>query len=128
MKLRFALLMALAFVVCVAFQCRKGEPQAPCFKGKLAIKGQCVNYTVQLLQGNIDTFHIQAFWKDDHTGETYKNVFALGNPCAFPDSIKQGDEFYFTYGGEPQNCVLCMAYYPKPQKSLTIKVLDKPCQ
>lgn len=128
MKIHFALLIALAFVVCAAFQCRKEEPKAPCYKGKLAVKGQCGNYTVQLLQGTIDSAHFEATWKDDNTGQTYTNVFAVGNPCAFPDSIKQGDEFYFTFGGEPQNCMLCMAYYPKPKKSLTIKVLDKPCQ
>ncbi|GAA4733939.1 hypothetical protein [Flavisolibacter ginsenosidimutans] len=128
MTIRFVAFLALAFVICAAFQCRKDTVQNSCFKGKLAIKGMCGNYTVQLLQGSLDTTSIEANWQDEVTGKTYTNVFALGNPCSFPDSIKQGNEFYFTLGSEPQNCLLCLAYYPKPKKSLSIKVLDKPCQ
>lgn len=100
--------------------------QAHQYKGKLEVKGICMNYTIRLLEGNMDTSTIVASWKDEVTGKSYNNVFALGSPCTFPSGIKEGDEFYFTIDEKPvQNCAVCLAYYPKPSRSLAIKVIEK---
>ena len=110
-------------------KCNKNQAgNSSCYKGKLVVAGICSNYTIQLLDGTIDTTKIEANWKDDVTGKSYTKVFALGSPCTFPTTIKEGDEFYFTLDDSKQQCAVCMAYYPKPQKALSIKVIDKPCK
>ena len=108
-------------------QCKKNKASTTCFKGRLEVKGMCSNYTIKLVEGNLDTTKIVANWKNEVTGKTYSNVFALGSPCSFPATLNEGDEFYFTLDAPVQNCAVCMAFYPKPQKSLSIKVLEKPC-
>ena len=99
-----------------------------CFKGRLEVKGPCSNYTIKLLEGVMDTSNLVASWKNEATQKTYTHVFALASACSFPDTIKEGDEFYFTLGSKPQNCMVCMIYYPKPPKALSITVLGQPCQ
>jgi len=85
-----------------------------------------MNYTIKLLGGDIDTSQISSNWTDEVTGKQYKKVFALANPCSFPSSIKQGDEFYFYLDTSTEKgCITCMAYYPKPPKKLSIKVAEK---
>lgn len=98
-----------------------------CFKGRLEIKAMCGNYTVKVLEGNIDPSLIQQSWKDRTTGKTYENVFRLANSCNLPSSVKEGDEFYFQIQNKNEECAECQAYYPTPEKSLHIKVLDKAC-
>jgi hypothetical protein len=92
-------------------------------KGKLEIKALCMNYTIRLVEGTLDTSQIVAHWTDQSSGKSYTNVFGLASPCDFPSNIKQGDEFYFTIDTAKQNnCAVCMAYYPTPPKKLIIKV------
>lgn len=95
-------------------------------KGRLEIAGICMNYTISVVEGNPGKDAVEANWTDETTNKTYTNAFRLGNPCDFPSTIKQGDEFYFridtTKGKE---CAVCMAYYPTPSKSLSIKVIEK---
>lgn len=94
------------------------------FKGKLEIAGICMNYTIRVLEGQIDTSLIEARWTDDVSKKVYTNVFRLENPCQFPSTIKQGDEFYFKIdSSETKPCTVCMAYYPTPNKAVSIKVL-----
>lgn len=99
-----------------------------CYKGKLEIKGICSNYTIRVLEGNIDTSKIATQWTDENTGKNYTNVFALESPCSFPADIKEGDEFYFTIKEEKdKDCNVCMAYYPTPPKRLAITVSKTAC-
>src|SRR5215210_851129 len=70
--------------------------KAGCYKGRLEIKGICSNYTITVLEGNLDSSKISKSWTDENTNKTYSNVFALDSPCSFPRDIEQGDEFYFT--------------------------------
>jgi hypothetical protein len=108
--------------------CKKDRVSSGCYKGKLAVKGICSNYTIQVTGGNIDTSLIVGSWRDEQTGVTYKNVFGLGSPCTFPARLKEGDEFYFTIDNNSvQNCVQCMAYYPTPEKKLSISVRSTSC-
>jgi hypothetical protein len=105
--------------------CHKKTTASNCYKGQLAVKGICMNYTIKLLEGKTDTSLFQAQWKDEHTDQSYTNVFALADRCNFPANINEGDTFYFTIDStQVQNCMVCMAYYPVPAKHLFIKVVD----
>jgi len=104
----------------------KNKNESSAYKGKLEVKGMCMNYTIKLLEGNIDASKLAAEWKNEVTGKTHTNVFALGSVCNFPSTINEGDEFYFTIDTTyVSNCAGCLAYYPKPAKSIAIKVVNK---
>ena len=95
------------------------------YKGRLEVKGACANFTIKLLEGNLDTSLITKEWKDERTGKTHYNVFALKSHCTFPSSINEGDDFYFTIDSNyVQRCMTCLIYYPTPQKYLAIKVVN----
>ena len=99
-----------------------------CFKGKLEIKGGCMNYTISIREGKMDTALFAPSWTDENTGKGYTNVFALESKCDFPASINEGDEFYFTIDSNvKRDCSVCMMYYPVPQKKLSIRVVSNPC-
>ncbi len=110
--------------------CKNKKTSSPqhCYKGKLEIKAACMNYTISVLKGNIDTTLFAANWTDESTGKAYQNVFALDSRCSFPSTINEGDEFYFTIDSTTvQNCAVCLLYYPVPPKKVKIKVLPQPC-
>jgi len=108
--------------------CKQNHLPAGCYKGKLEIKALCMNYTISIQSKDFDSSMVVANWTDETTSKTYKNVFELGSKCTFPDSLKAGDEFYFTIDTTSvQKCMVCMAYYPTPPKKLSIKVLNGPC-
>jgi len=101
--------------------------QEGCFKGRLERKGICMNYTIRVLEGQIDPSLVEAEWTDTVAGTTHYNVFRLGSPCGFPDDIEEGDEFYFRMVEADPDCVICMAYYPTPSKEISIEVLSEGC-
>lgn len=120
---KFILLSLLATLLLAAGDCspKKGETR---LRGRLELAGICMNYTIAVLEGDPGKDAVEETWTDETTGKQYKKVFKLGNPCDFPSGIRQGDEFYFTLdtsAGKP--CTVCMAYYPTPAKSLSIKVV-----
>ena len=121
------LLLAIAAIsILSASDCGKKKASAGSYKGRLEIAALCMNYTIKLTEGKIDTSLLAATWTDEATNKSYTDVFRLGNPCDFPDSIKQGDEFYFTIDtSQTKECAVCMAYYPTPPKVLSIKVTGK---
>ncbi len=122
MKILVAFTMISFFSLPVK-DCNQKKNESSLLKGKLEIKALCLNYTIRLVEGNVDTSKIVANWTDETTGKSYKNVFGLGNACDFPSTIKEGDEFYFIVATEKEkNCAVCMAYYPTPRKKLIIKV------
>lgn len=130
MKLILIVYLALASGVS-ADGCKKPSKIAgDCFKGRLEVKGQCMNYTIKVLEGNIDPSRMMRSWKDEGTGKVHENVFRLGSVCNFPPEIQQGDEFYFRIESTPgaKGCAVCMAYYPTPDKELTIVVQKNSCQ
>lgn len=100
--------------------------QVKIYKAKLEIKAICMNYTLRLVEGSIDTSLISGNWMDETTHKTYQNVFALGNPCTFPATIQQGQDFNFVIDttSAQKQCAVCMAYYPTPPKKLFIKVVE----
>lgn len=124
MKL-FILLAAFSILFLSASDCTPKKKTVR-YKARLEIKAICMNYTIRLLEGDMDTSLIASSWVDPSTKKTYPDVFALGNPCNFPSGIKQGDEFYFMIDTAKQkDCMVCMAYYPTPPKKLSIKVTDR---
>jgi len=95
------------------------------YKGRLEIKGICMNYTISVIDGDIDTSLVERQWTDENTGKSYTNVFALDQQCNFPDTIDAGEEFYFRVDSVKKECTVCMAYYPVPRKRLPIIVVNK---
>lgn len=123
---RFLILATIFLLTISAEKCTGKKDAGEIYKGRLEIKAICMNYTVKLLEGNIDTSKIVSTWTDETTNKSYSNVFALENPCNFPASLKQGDEFYFVLDSAIQEpCAVCMAYYPTPGKKLSIKIIQK---
>ena len=121
----FILLSAFTTLLLSSGDCSKKKVSSEKYKGKLEIAGICMNYTISVIEGKADASVIDASWKDETNGKSYRNVFKLANPCSFPASIKQGDEFYFTIDTlKGKQCTVCMAYYPTPSKALSIKVVE----
>lgn len=117
---------ALPVIFVLSLAAGKCKTRDSVYKGRLEVKGICMNYTIKLLEGNLDTSRIVSAWKDESTGKTHTNVFALGSACTFPATIKEGDEFYFTIDSSyKSNCAVCMAYYPRPPKRIAIKIVNK---
>ena len=125
--MKILLVLSSAFLLASADKCGKKKTVGnDTLKGKLEVKALCMNYTISIVEGNVDTSLVEANWTDESTGKSYKNAFGLGSPCTFPPSIEQGDEFYFVIDTtQKRDCAVCMAYYPTPSKKLMIKVLDK---
>ena len=122
--MKFLSVIPLIFILSLSATKCKNKDQV--YKGRLEVKGMCMNYTIKLLEGNLDKSKYLSEWKDESTGKMHTNVFALGSVCNFPATIKEGDEFYFRIDSSyASNCVVCMAYYPKPSKSIAIKIVNK---
>ena len=116
----------IIFILAITTNKCKNKNESSAYKGRLEVKGMCMNYTIKLLEGNMDPSKLVAEWKNEVTGKTHNNVFALGSVCNFPSTINEGDEFYFTIDTTyVSNCAVCLAYYPKPAKSIAIKVVNK---
>jgi hypothetical protein len=124
--MKLYLLTPLVFILVITTNKCKNKNESSVYKGKLEVKGMCMNYTIKLLEGKIDTSKLVSEWKNEITGKTHNNVFALGSICNFPSTINEGDEFYFTIDTTyVSNCAVCLAYYPKPARSIAIKVVNK---
>ena len=124
--LRILILLPLLSVTMGVEKCSKKKVTGEVYKARLEVKAMCMNYTIKLLEGKIDSTKIVANWTDATTMTSYTNVFALKNPCNFPDSIKQGDEFYFVIDAPAtEPCMVCMIYYPIPGRKLPIKVVNR---
>lgn len=125
-KLLTPLIILVSFILSSA-TCQKKSSNT-CFKGRLEIKGLCMNYVIKVLEGKSSSLSVEKSWKDESSGKTYENVFALGSKCSFPD-LKEGEEFYFNLSSsEVQNCAVCQAYRPVPNATNAIKVISEPCR
>jgi hypothetical protein len=121
---KFIYLFALLFLL----SCSKNNPEnelEDTYKGKLVVKGICMNYVIQVLDPDFDSSLIELNWTNEFSDISYTNVFALGSVCDFPEDIDEGDEFNFIIDNSKQNnCAVCLAYSPTPNKYLSITVLD----
>ena len=130
--MRSTFLLILLFTLLTAATCNRAsqQPTAPttgCFKGKLVIKGICMNYVIQVLQGDTTKLQIEKTWVDETTDKTYNGVFALASKCSFPE-LEEGAEFYFTVTGKDnKECNVCLAYRDVPLARNNIVVSKTPC-
>jgi hypothetical protein len=94
--------------------------------GRLAIKGICMNYVIEVISGDFDPTKVMAQWTDPGTQEVYTQAFALGSVCDFPENLQEGDTFSFVFTpNQPGNCAVCLAYRPVPEVTQTIAVCSK---
>lgn len=123
LRLTFIALISLLFLS--ASDCKPKEKGK--YKARFEVAGICMHYTFSLLEGDIDKSLVDSAWTDENTGKTYRNAFALENPCSFPKNISAGEEFYFNIDtATVQNpCMVCEAFYPTAGKRLRIKVTGK---
>jgi hypothetical protein len=127
MKLLTPITIFLSVILSSA-TCNKANTSAKCYKGRLEIKGLCMNYVIKVLDGNTSALNIAKTWVDESTDKTYENVFALGSRCNFPD-IAEGEEFYFTIDeNSKKDCNVCMAYRPVPKEANSIAVIKTACK
>ena len=129
--MRLTALLIVMFTMLTAATCNNKANNAAlkdnCFKGKLVIKGICMNYVVQLVEGDTSQLQLTKTWMDETSDKTYTNVFALASKCNFPD-MEEGDEFYFTVTDKADsNCNVCMAYRPVPEAKNFILVHKNGC-
>jgi hypothetical protein len=120
------LILAAVFTLTASADSCSSKKTTATYKARLETKALCMNYTLTLIEGNLDSSLVVPKWTDENTGKSFTNAFGLADPCKFPKNIAEGDEFYFVIDstkGEP--CAVCMAYYPTPQKKLSIKVVEK---
>jgi len=118
----------LAFFVLLNISCNKSNDTIQNrFKGKLVLKGLCMNYVIQIIEGDVDKALYESSWQNPSTKTTYQNVFGLGSICTFPSTINEGDEFYFSIPKSSivQTCAQCMAYSPTPSKKISIEICNK---
>jgi len=113
------------FIILLNISCNKSnDTSVACFKGKLVLKGICMNYVIQIIEGDVDKSLYESSWQNPLTNTTYQNVFGLASTCTFPATIKEGDEFYFSIPKNPTvpACVDCKAYSPTPSKKISIEI------
>ena len=121
---KFIYLFALLFLLSCSKNNSDTELESS-YKGKLVVKGICMNYVIQVLDSNFDSSLIELNWTNEYSDISYTNVFALGSVCDFPEDIDEGDEFNFIIDNfKNNNCAVCLAYSPTPNKYLSITVLD----
>jgi hypothetical protein len=121
---KFIYLFALLFLLSCSKNNSDSELESS-YKGKLVVKGICMNYVIQVLDSNFDSSLIELNWINEFSGISFTNVFALGSVCDFPENIEEGDEFNFIIDNfKNNNCAVCLAYSPTPNKYLSITVLD----
>ena len=121
---KFIYLFALLFLLSCSKNNSDSELESS-YKGKLVVKGICMNYVIQVLDSDFDSSLIELNWTNEFSDISYTNVFALGSVCDFPDNIEEGDDFNFIIdNSKDNNCAVCLAYSPTPNKYLSITVLD----
>lgn len=117
--------LVAAITAVTFFACTATKNTGTIYTGKLQVKALCMNYTLSVTEGTIDPSLVEASYTDETTKKTYTNAFGLGNPCNFPASIKEGDEFKFVIDtAGKKDCAVCMAYYPTPGKKLSIRIIE----
>ena len=112
----------------ILFSCNDSviiEPKSDTFLGKLVKKGICMNYVIQVNDSDFPQDLIEDKWTDESSNKKYNNVFALKSICDFPENIQENNSFIFMIDSEKENnCAVCYAYTPVPNKSISITVKD----
>ena len=82
----------VGFFILLNISCNKSNnTSVACFKGKLVLKGLCMNYVIQIIEGDVDKALYESSWQNPSTKTTYQNVFGLGSIVYWilPKTFKQ---------------------------------------
>ena len=126
--------VALIFAIATVLSCEDKDipitDPAQCnqpIKGRLAVKGICMNYVIEVLDP-INPNWVEAEWVHPDTEVVYTNAFRLGSVCSFDPNLNEGDLFTFEASPEPfdgdEKCAVCLAYSPTPNKTLYLRPCD----
>mgnify|MGYP001808143426 FL=1 len=115
------------FYIIIFSSCDKDTEKAMekeiCYSGKLVKKGICMNYVIEVLDSEFNKDLIEIIWVDEFSDKEYQNVFTLASVCDFPNDIVEGEIFNFSVlENYNELCVVCLAYTPTPEKSLSIRL------
>lgn len=125
---KLVFLLGLIVVSLTAYRCNnRAVPADGVLKGKLVIKELCGHYVVQVMDAKLDGALVANGWRDDKRNKTYDNVFTVSNRCGFAKAnLYEGAEFEFMFDKNPppEDCLVCMTYYPTPDKKNIIRVLQ----
>src|SRR5579863_3040735 len=101
----FHLLFVVVLVVVCVNSCIKHNTSGTTRLGKWVVFGGCSHYVIQLMDATAADSNVVTSWTDTSTETAYTNVFGVSNgACGFADatlvdSLRVGDEFYFTLNG-----------------------------
>ncbi len=113
-RILFLIALLPLFQMCAT---RPKTDEKTCFTGKLVKRGICGQRVVQLIGQPSGGLAVAVNWTDSLSNKPYENVFAVGNECDFPATIKEGEEFNFTMTTQPaSNCIQCKAYTAIPEQ------------
>ena len=118
----------VGFFILLNISCNKSNNTLlTCFKGKLVLKGICMNYVIQIIEGDVDKSLFESLWQNPVNNTSYQNVFGLASICNFPSTINEAYEYYFTIPKNTiqQTCAQCEAYSPIPNKKISIAICSK---
>ncbi|MBX2922925.1 MAG: hypothetical protein KF746_12075 [Chitinophagaceae bacterium] len=124
MKLFIPGILIISFISCT----NTNRLNTTGLKGRLVVSELCSHYIVEVTGGNISPEKTAANWTDDKRNATYAIAFTVANRCAFAKAgLAEGDEFSFSVDetSQPENCAVCMAYYPTPSQTLAITNIQK---
>ena len=77
-KPTFMIKYLVAFIILLNISCNKSnDTLVACFKGKLVLKGICMNYVIQITEGDVDESLFESVWQNPLSNTTYQNVFGL---------------------------------------------------
>ena len=70
----------VGFFILLNISCNKSNnTSVACFKGKLVLKGVCMNYVIQITEGDVDKALYESSWQNPLTNTTYQFVFVYAN-------------------------------------------------
>jgi hypothetical protein len=128
--MKFLCTFVLAIVIMGSAGCGKKPAReltnGDCLTGKLVVKGPCLQYVIEIVQGDTPQGKVAAEWKDPFDNKTYRNVFTVENSCDFPGDVAVGEKFRFTWTkAGSNNCMRCEAYRDTPAENAAIRLCKK---
>ncbi len=85
----------------------------------------CASTIIEIL--DVAHYNLGVSWTIEGTTNTFEHVVVVANKCEFPNTLKEGDIFYFKETNESDahnDCAVCAMYDFPPSKSLFLKVVN----
>jgi hypothetical protein len=101
--------------------------QGTCVTGVLVKAGICGQRVIKITSQNKGGLAYAARWEDQSSGKTYENVFTVAKSCAFPTTMKEGEQINFKLTTDTANeCAQCLAFTPVPGEKNNI-IINADC-